>query len=324
MLRALTRFPSSKFPQDLLTQEPVFDSYLHQLDAELLGRASLRKVTLEEVRDHLLEQQAALMDQGLAAEVAAQQALDGFGSAEELGAEQRREKTRDFFKYFIQFGLLFAVFMAVLQMVSEVYGSLSWYSEVRRFAFNFTFYGLFMSFFMTFSHYQTSATKLSSKESLATTNAIHVYTPKKYKALALIMLFFGVSMLMACVLSLLGIFSLYGLYGNLLMGYLGLFMVSAMSSGWTHLTLEGKQFHIRGLLQNRHFRIANVKEFKRQSLWRIYLPPAFGRIHKLVLLTDQGKTQTLYFSLNAEMHESDRMFSRLESMKNSQRLNALG
>src|SRR5690606_17383716 len=85
MLRALTRFPSSKFPQDLLTQVPVFDDYLCQLDAELLGRASLRKVTLEEVRDHLLEQQVALMDQGLVAEVAAQQALEGFGSAEELG-----------------------------------------------------------------------------------------------------------------------------------------------------------------------------------------------------------------------------------------------
>lgn len=318
MLRLLTRLPTPTFSKELLTGVPAFDDYLHRLDAELLGRASLRRVTLEEVRDHLLEQQTMLMEQGLASEAAAQQALEGFGPVDKLGSEQRREKTQEFFKNFVLSGFVIAGLLTVLEMVLGFYGSQFWLTFTVAFVYKFTFFGLITSLCMTFSRYQVSATKLHPEESVRTDKVIQVYTPQTNKILTLIMLFFSGSMLIVYILGVLGvsgIFPLTNLFGNFLMGYLMLLISTFMASCCTRITLDGNQLYIKSLSGRRHFRIAKIIEFQRQSWWRICLPPALGRTHYLTLETDQGMVHTLYLSLIEEMYESDRLVACLKGMK---------
>lgn len=324
MLRLLTRLPSSKFSEDLLTGVPVFDDFLRRLDAELLGRESLRRVTLEEVRDHLLEQQAVLLEQGIPGEASARQALDGFGSVAALGVEQRREVGRDFFKNFVLFGAMFAVAMAVLTAVSDLYGDFSWRIMAASFGFNFLFYGLFMSFFMTFSRIGNDGVQTPRPENSEAAPVIHVYTLAKSRIIASAMLLFSVSMIVTCLLSLmgLGLGKLYGFYGNVLMLYAGLILSSSMLACWTRITLDGDQLTYRSLFRHRQFQIAEVRVFKRQGVEKFYLPPALARSHVLTLVTDQGKTHSLYFSLSPEMCNSDQLIARLESMKSRREASA--
>ena len=312
MLRTLTRLPSSSFSQDLLTGVPALDDYLQQVDAELAGRASLRRLTLEEVRDHLLEQYTTLAEQGLDPDQAAHQALQGFGSAPELGAEQRRETYRAFYKHIVLFGLPFAVLMSIVMREFNT----SWLITAITFVGQFLFYGIFMSLFMTFSAVrQKPATVLETQSEGADT--LRVYVPKKSKLIALVMLIFGSAMTLLCVVGILGVGvgQYYGLIGNLVMIYCGVGLIVGMSSAWTRININGNQMEIHTLFGQKRFVIQKVNVFARIPRWQAFWLPAFGRSHRLIVETDSGTTDRFYLTLNGETYNSDKLVAFLEGKK---------
>ena len=75
----ITRSFSQGFPSDLITNIPTIDAYLHTIEQELPGRQALRCQLLEEVRDHLLEHHAQLIEGGMDSVTAAEQVTEAFG-----------------------------------------------------------------------------------------------------------------------------------------------------------------------------------------------------------------------------------------------------
>lgn len=55
MFRKLLRLPSPKWEADLATGNAPIDDYLKEIDAGLVGAKSVRRMTLLEAKDFLLE-----------------------------------------------------------------------------------------------------------------------------------------------------------------------------------------------------------------------------------------------------------------------------
>src|SRR5690554_5371388 len=160
----LTRFPKHAFPTDLNTHDSAIDQYLQTLDADLVGSTGVRRVTLEEVRDHLLEQKSQLIQSGHSEAEAGRQATANFGPAALHAKEQRQERYKLFVTMFFRFGLIFASLMLLMSLASTS----SFLGEEKSgrsllenlptlatlFLFNMSFYGFFMSYWYSFAFTQ--------------------------------------------------------------------------------------------------------------------------------------------------------------------------
>src|SRR5690554_2458309 len=97
----ITRSFSQGFPSELITNIPTIDAYLHTIEQELPGRQALRCQLLEEVRDHLLEHHAQLIEGGMDSVTAAEQVTEAFGDPVVFGRSRRHEVLRKFVKIFV-------------------------------------------------------------------------------------------------------------------------------------------------------------------------------------------------------------------------------
>lgn len=315
-LRELSRLPTTTFEENLLTGVPPIDGYLKRLDAELLGRASLRRLTLEEVRDHLLEGYKSLVEQGMPLDQAAQQAVDNFGSEVDIGSEQRRDIEKAFVKNFLLFGASYAILMGILTLVSSQYGDRTLSLLFLTFPFHFLFSGAGMSVALTLGRIDFGSSEHARQGSEASSKAIHLQAPKKLKWLALGMMIFGLVAISMSVLGLLGlgIWATNGIVGNFLLIYLGIGLVSSMLTTWTQIRYKGNQIAFATLFGNFNYTIREIKGFTRTRWKRLWLP-TFARTHQLTFVTDKGEIKTIYLTLNPEMPNSDLFIAQMESAK---------
>ena len=101
------------------TGDVTIDGCLKDLDARLLGGASVRSLTLAEVRDHLLEQKNALLSSGesVSESSAASNAVASFGDLEEIASAQRDSLVRRFRNFGLQMGIPFGILMGLSSVI---------------------------------------------------------------------------------------------------------------------------------------------------------------------------------------------------------------
>lgn len=113
MTSSLLRLPSPRFPADVATGEARIDGYLMRLDAALAGSAAVRRQTLLEARDFLLDASAGASDAAL------QAAIDAFGPAEQVASEQRLERRRLLISIGWRTGLTYAMLMLAMSLSAK-------------------------------------------------------------------------------------------------------------------------------------------------------------------------------------------------------------
>lgn len=104
------RLPGSSFPSEALTGDGVLDGYLRQLDGMLLGAKKVRLLTLAEIKDHLEERKASLLEAGRTENEALTEAVQQMGPLEEHARQQRRRLLRKFAIISLCFGVPFGLF----------------------------------------------------------------------------------------------------------------------------------------------------------------------------------------------------------------------
>lgn len=124
MIRTLLRLPSPNFEQDLLTGAPPIDAYLQQLDAGLIGAKSVRRLTLLDARDFLLEasEQAASDSR----DQAIKEAIAAFGDPATIARRQRADRGRVCRRWAAVYVLLFLAMIALLAVFDSDVRELGW------------------------------------------------------------------------------------------------------------------------------------------------------------------------------------------------------
>jgi len=104
---------SPSLPADLRTGDPAIDRYLSQIDAHLIGTRSIRRMTLVEARDFVIDASIDAPDRGAAILAATGE----FGSPEDIGSTQRRERHGVLLKIALTAGPAFALLMLLAQVL---------------------------------------------------------------------------------------------------------------------------------------------------------------------------------------------------------------
>lgn len=117
MLAKLLRLPSPAMSPDLITGDARIDACLRTLDAALLGAASVRRHTVMEARDFLLESRDHARRVGLDADAAADRAIESLGDIRAIASEQRARLSRLFWRTGPALGLAYATLMLGLSLL---------------------------------------------------------------------------------------------------------------------------------------------------------------------------------------------------------------
>lgn len=322
-IHRLTRFPKNAFPCELLTKNQTVDSYLQSLDAGLVGSAGVRKTTLEEVRDHLLEHTEQLVMQGSTEQKAAEQAVNEFGDAELHAKAQRQERYKLFIRMFFQLGLTFASLMLLISLLSaETFGgdqaSGHWSSDnlamqVWLFAFYTCFYGFFMSYWYSFIFTQAKPTSVEVSDNAS---MLAVYSGKSSKYAAV---FLMVMMSLIAIASFLGLFG-YGYMApsgvtvNAILFVFAGQMAIGSRVAWTCYMLSGDTLLVKGPLGTQQFVRSHIEALEQLPRWRnFFCLRGVGQQYALVWKDEAGNTKRSTLVINGEMHNSDQLIAALKA-----------
>lgn len=110
---AILERQSASLPPDIRSGDPAIDAYLAQINAHLIGTAGVRRATLAEARDFVLDASVGTADR----DAGIRAALQEFGSPREIGAAQRRERHAMFLKVALMTGPAFALLMLVASLL---------------------------------------------------------------------------------------------------------------------------------------------------------------------------------------------------------------
>lgn len=150
MLASLLRLPSPNLPADLLTGDARLDSHLRALDAALAGAASVRRHTVMEARDFLLEARDHARAEGLSAEAAANRAIEALGEITAIAAEQRARLASLFWKAGLAMGVSYATLMLGFSLLGGGAASSSPTTLAIVFALQALFFGGVMGYFTAY------------------------------------------------------------------------------------------------------------------------------------------------------------------------------
>lgn len=318
----LTRFPKHTFPGDLATGNAAIDQYLRDLDARLVGSQGVRKITLEETRDHLLESTDHMVAAGQPIEKAAEQAVVNFGDVEVHAKSQRQERYKLFVTMFFRFGLTFATLMFLMSLMSTA----SFLGEEKAersllenlptmatiFVFHATFFGFFMSYWYTFAFTQAKPepVKLS-----ATGEVLEVYSPKgsKYAAIFLLIVMGGISL--SCLAGLFGwgYMAPTGTALNVILFLLGAQLAIGGCVAWDRYELTQDTLTIRSFTGNHTVPRAGIVDLKEKPFWRSFVGLGIGKHYALIWRDDAGQLHSINLVLNGEMHNSDSLIATLKA-----------
>lgn len=130
---------SPSLPADIRTGNPAIDRYLSQIDAHLIGTRGIRRATLLEARDFIVDASTDAADRDAAILAATRE----FGSPADIGSIQRRERHGMLLKIALATGPAFALLMLLAQVLG-LPGPGGWGARALVFVLNMLFFGLAM------------------------------------------------------------------------------------------------------------------------------------------------------------------------------------
>jgi hypothetical protein len=144
-----------RLPADLATGDPGLDGRLQELDARLAGSAAVRRPTLQEARDFLLEVRERALESGRGPVEAVEEAVAALGDVGEIATEQRSRLRNGFFEDALSSGLGYGALMTAIKGLQGEYDgpwndAALWFRVIGYFMFNAVFFGVLFSCTMTY------------------------------------------------------------------------------------------------------------------------------------------------------------------------------
>lgn len=130
---------SPSLPADVRTGDPAIDDYLSRIDAHLIGTRSIRRTTLVEARDFVVDATIDAADRDAAILAATRE----FGSPADIGGIQRRERHGVLLTIAVATGPTFALLMLLAQVLG-LPGPGDWGTRALVFVLNMLLFGLAM------------------------------------------------------------------------------------------------------------------------------------------------------------------------------------
>jgi hypothetical protein len=311
MLRSLLRYPSPGFPDDLRTGNAQIDALLVSLDAALIGSAKVRRHTIIEVRDDLLESLQRARDVGDNECDALDHAVSAVGPIETIASEQRAARAALFRKASFGTGLAFASMMLGLQVMMSELLNTRWPMLAGMFVFHAVFFGLWMGYFAAYVFGKAEPSMKDSAEG----GAFLVYYPATSQALSWLMAVVSAWMGLTMGMGIVGM-SIFTSMSPLPLAVLMLLsikiVVTAIAAALFRARVDTETIRLHGLFGTRRIARHQIHSLQTMGLGFRLLWPSFGQTHRIVWQDEDGVRRTSHVSISQDMIHGDRMLAWLE------------
>lgn len=298
-------------PLTIKTGDKVIDDYLTQLNEKLAGTSSVRQITLNEIRDHLIEAR-----DNLAGANSSEEAISTFGSIDIIAQAQRKERLELWWKNGTKMGLFYSISMLIIFILMGVYQDVGAIFILITFVFNTIFFGGSMGAFSAYA-YAPEPPKSPTKEQSTAGIVYEVSSPKSSKAAAVIMcsIFSILSVLFILAALDKGPFAadFPWIFGHLLVAILGLSHAMGIFTPFIRFSVDSDGFDIHHPIKSIH-RIdwRRISSFTRLNHLANILMPGIGQVHRLKYQTTDGKHYSVFLTLNMEQHNIERFKMNIE------------
>jgi hypothetical protein len=312
MLRSLLRYPSPGLPNDLRTGHAEIDALLTKLDAALIGSAKVRRHTVIEVRDDLLESLQRARDAGGDERAAVDDAVSALGSIDTIASEQRAARAALFRKVSFGTGLAFATLMLGVQLMMSELLNTRWPVLAGIFVFHALFFGLWMGYFAA---YVIGKAEPSGKDN-AEAGAFLIHYPSSSKTMSWgLAIFFT---LLACGIGIglagIGPFGTWPPLPILLLVLLDIkLVITAIATAMFSAHADADRLTLRGPFGQQRLPRDGVRAVQAMGIAFRLLWIGSGMVYRVTWQDVSGRSRISYLSINQELVHGDRLLAWLET-----------
>ncbi len=311
MTRSL-RFPTPGFPTDLATGDARIDAHLVALDAALVGAAAVRRQTVMEARDFLLEARDHARDAGRDDAAAVEDAIAALGPIEAIAREQRAGRLALFRRAMLGMGLGYAGLMLLFSLLRTGLAGADWIALAGAFAVHAGLFGITMGYLVA---YVFKRAEPSAKDAPAAGTFLVHFAPTSITLSWGLAVAFGLSAaLLIAGLAGVGLFSTWAPAATIGLLLLNLrLIVGALRAARFRARVDDESLRIDGLFGHARIPRAAITGTSRASIPMQLLIPAMGLSHWIEWQDAEGRTRRTCVSISQELVHGDRLIAWLES-----------
>jgi hypothetical protein len=312
MLQTLLRLPSPGFPKDMPSGDPRVDAYLETLDSALAGSAAVRRRTLLEARDYLMETLERARAERMDENTALSDAINDFGQAEHIGREQRRERAALFWHIAWPTGLGFATLMLLFSLLGVGATGTHWQVLASAFVFAAVSFGLSMGYFGAYLVAQPMPTRRDISGSAGFT----VRYPRLSIQMAwLLVLGFGTMQIMlAAGLAGTGPMDDWPAAGTLLLLLINSkTILAAIDALMFDAVVDADTLRLAGLGGRATIKRGQIASVTAPGIPFQLIWPLYPNMRRLSWRDDMGRSRHRHVSFNRELVQGDRLLAWVES-----------
>ncbi|MFD0724194.1 hypothetical protein [Lysobacter brunescens] len=306
------RFPTPGFPTDLATGDARIDAHLVALDAALVGAAAVRRQTVMEARDFLLEARDHARDAGRDEATAVDEAIAGLGPIEAIAREQRAGRLAIFHRMMLGMGLGYATLMLLLSLLRTGLAAAEWLPLAGAFAAHAGFFGVPMGYLVA---YVFKRAEPSAKDVPRPGSFLVHFAPTSITLSWGLAVLFGLSAaLLVAGLAGVGLFATWAPAATIGLLLLNLrLIVGALRAARFRARVDAEALQIDGLFGQARIPRAAITGTARASIPMQLLIPAMGLSHWIEWQDTGGRARRTYVSIAQDMVHGDRLIAWLES-----------
>lgn len=314
MIHTIRRLPSPRFPADMHTGDPRIDRYLEAIDLRLVGSAAVRRATLLEAREYLLDAREHADAQANDIDKAISEAIDSFGTADDIGREQREDRYRNFRSMALATGPSFAGLMLLLELFNGAAHDKGWAVLAGMFVFHALFFGVFFGYLVTYV--MTAARPATAAQSSTDGFKVHYSRPGRWAAWGLLIVFGLFTAAIAAALGNRGPLAGDGFSATALvmMALLAaLTWVRAIDGILFKASISDNVLTLRGIGGTSRIAQHQIIGIDKPGNLSQFFWPSFGGQYIIRWHDDAGHTRSHRISLNPDLIGGDRLLAWLES-----------
>ena len=317
------RLRSPGLPADLATGDARLDAHLIALDAALAGFPAVRRQTLLEARDFLLEARDRARDAGRDDATAAQEAIALLGPIEEIAREQRASRTALFRSTVLSTGLGGAGAMLLLSLLHTGWAQADWIALAGTFAFHAGFFGITLGYFLT---YVVKRAEPAAQDAPAPGSFLVQFAPTSIALSWGLAAVFG----LACLLVAAGLAGVGPVVSMPTAMAVALLLISlrltlgALRAARFRARVDADTLRIDGLFGPVVIARAAITGSNRATMPMQLLIPAAGLSHQIDWRDDSNRARRTWVSIAPDLVHGDRLIAWLEAAARARALSPAG
>lgn len=317
------RLRSPGLPADLATGDARLDAHLIALDAALAGFPAVRRQTLLEARDFLLEARDRARDAGRDDATAAQEAIALLGPIEEIAREQRASRMALFRSTVLSTGLGGAGVMLLLSLLRTGWAQADWLALAGTFAFHAGFFGITLGYFLT---YVVKRAEPAAQDAPAPGSFLVQFAPTSIAVSWGLAAVFG----LACLLVAAGLAGVGPFVSMPTAMAVALLLISlrltlgALRAARFRARVDADTLRIDGLFGPVVIARAAITGSNRATMPMQLLVPAAGLSHQIDWRDDSNRARRTWVSIAPDLVHGDRLIAWLEAAARARALSPAG